>query len=166
MEEIINDFSPGLFFINAIVLLILIFLMKKFAWKSIIDSLVDREEGIQNALDEADKAREEMKNLQANNEQLLKEARAERDTMLKEAREMKEKMLVEAKEEAKEEATKMIQNAKATIEQEKQVAVADLKKQVAGISIQIAEKVVKKELASPNDQAQLVEGLLEEVTLN
>lgn len=166
MKELINDFSPGLFFINAFILLVLIILMRKFAWKSIMDSLVDREEGIQNALDEADKAREEMKNLQASNEQLLKEARAERDTMLKEAREMKEKMLVEAKEEAQEEATKMIKSAKATIEQEKQAAVADLKKQVAGISLQIAEKVVKKELASPNDQAKLVDGLLEEVALN
>ncbi|MBS9773912.1 MAG: F0F1 ATP synthase subunit B [Tenacibaculum sp.] len=166
MERLVNDFSIGLFFWVAVIFTILIFLMAKFAWKPILNAINEREEGIQNALNEAEKARKEMQNLQADNERLLKEARAERDTMLKEAREMREKMLEEAKEEAQEEATRMIKKAKEAIEQEKQVAVADLKKQVAGISIQIAEKVVKKELASPNDQEQLVNGLLDEITLN
>src|SRR5690606_1738115 len=105
-------------------------------------------------------------NLTADNEKLLKQARAERDTMLKEAREIKEKMISEAKEDAKVEATKMIELAKSSIEQEKQAALAHLKKEVGELSIVIAEAVLKKELASQEDQAKLVEGMLQEVTLN
>ena len=166
METLLNDFSPGLFIVQTILFLALIGLMVKFAWKPILNSLNDREEGIQNALDSAEEAKKEMQNLQADNEKLLKEARAERDAMMKEAREIKESMISEAKEEAKEVSAKLIENAQASIEQEKQAALAELKKNVAELSIGIAEKVVKKELASPSDQIKLVEGMLEDVTLN
>ena len=108
MEQLLNDFSPGLFVVQTILLLGLIFLMVKFAWKPILNSLNEREEGIQSALDSAEEAKKEMQNLTAGNEKLIKEARAERDALLKEAREIKDKMISEAKEEAKEEATKMI----------------------------------------------------------
>ncbi|CAL2062333.1 F0F1 ATP synthase subunit B [Tenacibaculum sp. 190524A05c] len=166
MDQLLNDFSPGLFFMNLIILLVLLFLLGKFAWKPILNSLDEREEGIQSALDQAENARKEMQNLQADNDRLLKEARAERDAMMKEAREIKDKIIADAKEEAGEEAAKMIESAKATIKQEQQAAIAELKKNVAELSIGIAQTVVKKELASQDDQLKLVEGMLEDVTLN
>ena len=166
MDQLLNDFSPGLFFMNLIILLVLLFLLGKFAWKPILNSLDEREEGIQSALDQAENARKEMQNLQADNDRLLKEARAERDAMMKEAREIKDKIIADAKEEAGEEAAKMIESAKATIKQEQQAAIAELKKNVAEWSIGIAQTVVKKELASQDDQLKLVEGMLEDVTLN
>ena len=166
MEKLWNEFSFGLFFWQLLLFVGLIFLLKKFAWKPILDAVSDREEGIKDALESAENAKKEMQNLQADNEKLLKEARAERDAMMKEAREIKESMISEAKEEAKEVSAKLIENAQASIEQEKQAALAELKKNVAELSIGIAEKVVKKELASPSDQIKLVEGMLEEVTLN
>ncbi|MDY0780580.1 F0F1 ATP synthase subunit B [Tenacibaculum sp. IB213877] len=166
MDQLLNDFSPGLFIMQAVILVILLALMFKFAWKPIMQALTEREEGIQNALDEAENARKEIQNLQADNERLLKEARAERDAMMKEAREIKDKIIADAKEEASSEAVKMIESAKATIKQEQQAAVAELKKKVADLSIGIAQTVVKKELASQDDQLKLVEGMLEDVTLN
>ncbi|CAM1369856.1 ATP synthase subunit b [Tenacibaculum sediminilitoris] len=166
MDQLLNDFSPGLFVMQLVVLGILLFLLAKFAWKPILNSLNEREEGIQNALDQAENARKEMQNLQADNDRLLKEARAERDTMMKEAREIKDNIIAEAKEEASEQATIIIENAKATIKQEQQAAIAELKKNVADLSIDIAQQLVRKELASQADQLKLVEGMLEEVTLN
>lgn len=166
MDQLLNDFSPGLFIMQAIILLILIFLMAKFAWKPILNSLNDREEGIQNALDEAENARKEMQNLQADNERLLKEAREERDAMMKDAREIKDKILADAKTEAETQTTTMIENAKATIVQEQKAAIAELKKKVGELSIGIAQTVVQKELSSQDDHLKLVEGMLEKVTLN
>ena len=144
----------------------LLFLLKKFAWKPILDAVNDREEGILKALASAEEAKKEMQNLTADNANLLKEARAERDGMMKEAREIKESMISEAKEEAKEQAAKMIENAVVAIDQEKQAALAHLKKEVAELSISIAEAVVKKELSSQDEQIKLVEGMLKDVTLN
>ncbi|MEE4000053.1 F0F1 ATP synthase subunit B [Tenacibaculum sp. FZY0031] len=163
---IFNDFSVGLFFMQLVILAVLIFLLAKFAWKPILSALNEREEGIQNALDQAENARKEMQNLQADNERLLKEARAERDAMMKEAREIKDKIIADAKQEAEEQTTTMVENAKATIKQEQQAAIAELKKKVGDLSIEIAQKVVRKELASQDDQLKLVEGMLDEVTLN
>lgn len=162
---IFEDFSPGLFFMQLVILVILIFLLAKFAWKPIMKSILDREDGIKNALEAAEEAKKEMQNLQADNERLLKEAREERDAMMKEAREIKEKIIADAKEEANVETEKMVASAKVAIDQEKQAALADVKKQVADLSIDIAQKVVKKDLASSSDQLKLVEGLLEEVKL-
>ncbi|CAM1354264.1 MULTISPECIES: F0F1 ATP synthase subunit B [Tenacibaculum] len=166
MDQLINDFSPGLFAMQALILVILLVLLFKFAWKPIMAALTEREEGIQNALDQAENARKEMQNLQADNERLLKEARAERDAMMKEAREIKDKIIADAKQEAEEQTSTMVENAKATIKQEQQAAIAELKKKVGDLSIEIAQKVVRKELASQDDQLKLVEGMLEEVTLN
>jgi len=146
--EIFNDFSIGLFVMQLVVLLVLIFVFAKFAWKPILNSISEREDGIQDALDAAEKARSEMQNLQADNERLLKEAREERDAMLKEAREIKEKMIEDAKEEATQSADKLIAQAKATIETEKKAAISELKSQVANLSIEIAEKVIKDELSN------------------
>ena len=166
MDKLINDFSLGLFVWMGVLFVLLVLLLKKYAWGPILEAVNNREEGIKNALASAEEAKKEMQNLTADNANLLKEARAERDAMMKEAREIKEKMISEAKEEAKEEATKMIELAKMSIEQEKQAALAHLKKEVGELSITIAKAVVKKELSSQDDQIKLVEGMLEEVTLN
>ncbi|SHG79332.1 F0F1 ATP synthase subunit B [Winogradskyella jejuensis] len=166
MDKLLNDFSPGLFVVSTILLLALIALMVKFAWKPILNSLNEREEGIQGALDAAENAKKEMENLQADNQKLLQEARLERETMLKEARELKAKMIADAEEEAQAQARKMIEQAQAAIDSEKKAAMAELKSHVAGLSIDIAEKVVRKELSSKNNQLELVEEMLGEATLN
>ncbi len=166
MDQLLNDFSPGLFFMQAIILVILILLMRKFAWKPILTSLQDREDGIQGALDAAEAAKKEMQNLKADNERILNEARAQRDSMLKEAKELKENMITEAKEEAQAQADKIIVQAQATIASEKKAALAELKSNVAGLSVEIAEKVVRQELSNKDKQLELVESMLGEVTLN
>ncbi|TXD49910.1 F0F1 ATP synthase subunit B [Polaribacter sp. IC073] len=166
METLLNDFSPGLFFMQLVILIILLFLMKKFAWKPILNSLEERETGIEDALKAAENARKEMQNLQADNDRLIKEARAERDAMMKEAREIKDSIISEAKEDAKEVTSALIEKAQASIQQEKQSALAEIKKSVAELSIGIAETVIKKELSNKKDQLELVEGILKDVTLN
>jgi len=166
MEKLIEQFSLGLFFWQLILFVALVLLLQKFAWKPILNSVNEREEGIKNALDEAENARKEMQNLNADNERILKEARAQRDTLLKEAREMKEGIISEAKNEAQIQAAKIVEQAQATIEAEKQAAITDLKNQVAELSVGIAEKVVRGELADKNKQTKLVEELLKEVTIS
>jgi F-type H+-transporting ATPase subunit b len=166
MEKLINEFSLGLFFWQSLLFIALLLLLRKFAWKPILNAVNEREEGIREALTSAENARKEMQNLNADNEKLVKQARAERDAMMKDAREIKESMLTEAKDEAKVEAGKIIASAQATIQSEKQAAIAEIKSQVAELSIGIAEKVVKKELANDKDQSQLIEQLLKEVTIS
>jgi F-type H+-transporting ATPase subunit b len=152
--------------VSTILLLALIALMVKFAWKPILNSLEERESGIEDALAAADNARKEMQNLHADNERLVKEARAEREAMLKDARDLRDAMLTEAKEDAKEVTATLIEKAQASIIQEKQAALAEIKKSVAELSIGIAETVIKKELSNKKDQLALVEGILKDVTLN
>ena len=166
MDKLLDEFSIGLFFWQLVLFLALLFLLRKYAWKPILNAVNDREQGIKDALDSAEKARLEMENLQADNERILKEARAEREALLKEAREIKNKMISDAKEEAQVQANKMIEQAQATIETEKKAAIADLKTQVASLSIEIAEKVVREELSNKDKQMQLVESMLGEATLN
>lgn len=156
----------GLVFWTVITFLLLLFVLRKFAWKPILGAVSDREEGIKKALASAEDARKEMENLQADNERILKEARAERESMLKEARELKNKMIADAKEEAQAQASKMIEQAQVAIESEKKAAMAELKNHVAGLSVEIAEKVVKGELADKGKQLDLVESMLGEATLN
>ena len=166
MEQLLENFSLDLFVKQTILLLLLIFLMVKFAWKPILNALNDREQGIKDALDSAENAKKEMENLTADNEKLLKEARAQRDAMLKEAREIKTKMIEDAKGEAKAEADKLIANAQVAIQSEKKAAIADIKNQVASLSVEIAEKVVKEELSNKDKQLKLVESMLGDATLN
>ncbi|MFH4969207.1 F0F1 ATP synthase subunit B [Gaetbulibacter sp. M240] len=166
MEKLFEDFSLGLFVWQAILFIALILLLKKFAWKPILDSVNDREEGIKNALDSAEKAKRDMENLQADNQKLLKEARAERESMLKEAREIKNKMIEDAKGEAQAQANKMLQQAQDAIETEKKAAMSELKKQVADLSIEIAEKVVRQELANKEKQNALVATMLDDAKIN
>jgi F-type H+-transporting ATPase subunit b len=166
METLLNDFSPGLFVVSTILLLALIALMVKFAWKPILNSLEERETGIADALAAAENARKEMQNLNADNERLLKEAREEREAMMKDARHVSATIIAEAKEDAKEVTSALIEKAQASIQQEKQAALAEIKKSVAHLSISIAESVIKKELSNKADQLELVEGILKDVTLN
>jgi len=166
MDKLINDFSYGLFFWQAIILVILIVLLAKFAWKPILAALAAREEGISNALLAAENAKKDMQNLKADNEKLLAEARAERDAMIKEAREIKEKMIADAKSEAQAQGEKMIESAKASIESEKNAAMAELKNQVSSLSLEIAETLLKGELSNKEAQTKLVEKMLGDVKLN
>jgi F-type H+-transporting ATPase subunit b len=166
MDKLINDFSFGLFIWQVLIFVGLILLLKKFAWKPILDAVNDREEGIKNALLSAANAKIEMQNLQADNQRILQEARLERDNMLKEAREMKDKMVDDAKTEAQAQGQKMIDQAKAAIESEKNAAMAELKLQVSTLSLSIAEKLLKEELSNKEAQTKLVEKLLGDVKLN
>ncbi len=164
MDLITPEF--GLVFWTLITFLILLFILRKFAWKPILGAVSDREEGIKDALASAEKARQEMENLTADNERILQEARAEREAMLKDARDMKNKIVADAKDEAQAQASKMIEQAQAAIESEKKAAMAELKSHVAGLSIDIAEKVVRDELSNKDKQLKLVEDMLGEATLN
>ncbi len=166
MYKLIDDFSFGLFFWQAIILLVIIFLLGKFAWKPIVNALEAREEGIADALAAAENAKRDLANLKSDNEKLLAEARAERDAMLKEARDMKEKMIAEAKNEAQVQGEKMIAQAKATIESEKNAAMTEIKNQVSVLSIDIAEKLLKNQLADKEAQTKLVASMLEDVKSN
>jgi F-type H+-transporting ATPase subunit b len=166
MEKLINDFSLGLFFWQFLIFVGLIFLLKKFAWKPILDSVNEREEGIKNALLSAENAKKEMQNLKSDNEKLIAEARLERDAMMKEAREIKDKMINDAKTEAQVAGQKMIEQAKASIESEKNAALAELKSQVSSLSLEIAEKLLKDELSNKEAQTKLVVQLLGDVKLN
>lgn len=166
MDKLIEQFSLGLFVWQLILFVGLVLLLKKFAWGPILKSVGEREEGIKDALDEAENARKEMQNLNADNARILKEARAERDVLLKEAREMKESIIAEAKNEAQIQANKVVEQAQATIQAEKQAAISDLKNQVAELSISIAEKVVRGELSDKSKQEKLVQDMLKEVTIS
>jgi F-type H+-transporting ATPase subunit b len=165
MEQLLNDFSPGLFIMQSVLMLAVIFLMVKFAWKPIVSALDEREEGIKNALEAAEKAKQEMENISSSNEKLFNQAREERDTMLKEAREIKAKMIAEAEANAEAEAAKIIASAKEAIEVEKKEALAELKAEVAQLSISVAEKLLKEELSDAKKDASFVNGLLGEVNL-
>lgn len=156
----------GLVFWTAITFLLLLFILRKFAWKPILGAVSEREEGIKNALASAEMAKEEMANLKSDNEKILKEARAERDTLLKEARDMKNNIISEAKEEAKAQAAKLMEQTKVAIENEKAKAVTEMKNQMGEISVNIAEKIVKDQLSNKDKQLKLIEDLLKEVTLN
>jgi len=166
MDKLVNDFSLGLFFWTAVIVVVLVLLLARYAWKPIMIAIVTREEGIANALASAEAARKEMHNLQADNQRILNEARAERDAMIKEAREIKDKMIADAKAEAAVQGEKIIEQAKAAIASEKNAAMAELKNQVSGFSLEIAEKILKNELSNKESQTSLVERMLEDVKLN
>ena len=156
----------GLVFWMIISFSIIVFLLKKFAWGPILNSLTERENTISDALNTAQKAKEEMLALKAGNEKLLQDARNERDILLKEAREAKEMIISEAKTKATEAADKILVSARENISNEKMAAITELKNYVATLSIEIAEKVLKQELADPNKQKELVQTLLKDTNLN
>ncbi len=164
MELVKPEF--GLVFWMTVSFLIVVFILRKFAWGPILSSLKDRETSIEDALNAAKKAKEEVANMKAENEQLLKQARNERDMMLKEARETKDAIVNEARAKAQTEADRMISSAREAIQNEKMAAITELKNQVATLSIEIAEKVIRQQLASDDKQKALVNDLLKDVKLN
>lgn len=166
MEQLINDFSIGLFFWQSLLFLVLVFFLRKFAWKPILEAVEGREEGIKNALQAAEKAKADMQALNADNERILAEAKADRDKLLKEAREMKENIISEAKDKASQEADKVMAASKEQINNEKMKAVTELKNQVAELSIEVAEKILKSELKDADKQKELVAAALKEAELN
>jgi len=164
MELVKPEF--GLIFWMCVSFGIILWILGKFAWKPILKMLSDRENSIQDALDSAERAKEEMKALQAGNEKILQEARHERDQMLKDAREIREKLIAEAKADATKVNEKMLKEARESIKNEKMAAITELKNQVGVLSLEIAEKVLKAELASDEKQKALVNTLLKDVNLN
>ena len=158
--------EPGTIIWTSITFIILLVLLRLFAWPAILGGIKDREESIDNALKSAEKAKEEMGRLQADNEVILKEARQERDQLLKDAKEVKEKMIAEAKEKAAEESEKMIQAAKQAIENEKAAAVNDMKESIANLAVEVAEKVLRQKLGDSKEQKDLIDGLVKDLKIN
>ena len=160
------SFDPGLIIWTTIIFTLLLIVLKKFAWKPILNSVEERNKSIEDALKAADKAKEEIALLNADNERILQEARVERDTLLKEAREMKNNIINEAKEKAITEADKILISAKEQISNEKMKAITELKNTVADLSIDMATMVLKSELKDVDKQKQLVSKALKEAELN
>ena len=163
--ELVNP-GIGLIFWMTLSFLIVLFILKKFAWKPIMKSLHERENTIDEALHAADRAREDMKKLKFDNEELLKQAKEERDDILKEARKIKDSIIEESKIKANEEANRIIESAAETIRNEKLAAITDLKNQLATLSIDIAEKLIKEELSTNIKQQDYIKKLVDEVNFN
>lgn len=158
--------SIGLIFWTTLIFVILFLLLAKFAWKPILSAVNEREAHIEDALNQAKKAREEMAYLKNENEKILQQAREERDAMLKEAREMRNETINKAKEDAKLEAEKIIVSARESIQTEKAAAIADIKNQVATLSIGVAEKVLGKQLSQSDNQNAYVDELIKDINLS
>jgi F-type H+-transporting ATPase subunit b len=161
-------FSPdfGLFFWTLAIFLVFFFLLSKFAFKPIAQALKDREDSIKDALASADRAKAEMANLKSENEALLTKAKEERALMLKEAKENATTIVADAKNAAKEEANKIMTNAKLEIDNMKQSALTEVKNQVGMMALDIAEKVIKKDLKGNAEQVAFVNTLAKEMNLN
>ncbi len=156
----------GLIFWQTVTFLIVFFLLAKFAWKPIMASLKEREDTIEHALGAAQKAKDDMVKLMAANESAAQEARIERDKILKDAQAAATFMINEAKTKAMEEGTRLIESARAAINNEKQAALTEVKNQAANLSVQIAEKLLKRELSSDAAQKELVSEYIKEANLN
>lgn len=156
----------GVFFWMTIIFLLVVFILGKYAWPPILKGLKERENSIQESLDAARQAKEEIQRLRAENEKMLLEAKEERDAILKEARKIKEKILEEARIKAVNEANSIIKSAREQINNEKRAALIELKNTIADYSIEIAEKVLREELKNKKRQHEYVEKLIEETNLN
>lgn len=165
MEKLLREFSLGLFFWQTLLFVALLLLLKKFAWKPILDAVNERETSIKDSLSAAEKARDDMEAVQADNKRILKEARAERDALLAEAKTASVQIVNQAKEDAKAAADKITAQAQETIQNEKIAAINELKGQVASLSIDIAEKVIQTELKDKATQEQLVSQLVKEIAV-
>lgn len=156
----------GLIVWTVLAFLIVLFILKKFAWTPIIKGLDERETKISDSISLAEKVKAEMAQLKNDNEALLLKAREERAQLLKEAKETKDKIINEAKEEAKAQASKIINDAQAVINQQKMAAISDLKNQVGNLVVEVSEKVLRRELSNKADQESYIKQLTEEVKLN
>ena len=166
MEKLINEFSFGLFFWHLLIFIGLIFLLKKYAWKPILDSINERDESIRDALSKAEIAKKEMEILKSDNEKIMKEAVLERDKILKEGNNKKNEIISKAKEVAKKEAQKIVKDAQLSIDLERKAAMKDLKDQIAIFSIDIAKKIVNKDLSKNSNQEDLINTYLDDINSN
>ncbi len=158
--------NPGTIFWMLIIFGVTLFVLKRFAWKPILNALHEREESIIAALNSAEDAKRQVAEMKASNEKIIAEARQEKDIILKEGKELKEKIIAEAKDRAAREAQKIIDQSRQQIQNEKTAAINDIKKQVAELSVMIAEKVIKKQLASKGEQEKMMDGLIDDIKLN
>jgi F-type H+-transporting ATPase subunit b len=160
--------TPGIGLIvwTVVVFVILLSLLRLLAWKPILNAVKNREESIRAALKSADKAREEMRSLKADNEKILAEARAGRDEILKEARDVRERIIDEAKGKADAEARKLIEQARQNIQNEKDAAIGDLREQVAKLSVEIAGKILREKLSDDKESNALIDRLIKDIKLN
>jgi F-type H+-transporting ATPase subunit b len=156
----------GLIVWTLLAFLIVFFILKKFAWKAILDGLKERESNIANSIASAEKVKQEMAQLKSDNEALLISAKEERATMLKEAKEIKDKMINDAKEEAKSQAAKIINEAHASINNQKLAALTDIKNQVGKMVVEVSEKILRRELSDKAQQENYIKQLSEEIKLN
>ncbi len=158
--------GSGLFFWQVVVFVGLFFILSKMAWKPILASLKEREVSIQAALDSAEKAKSEMASLKADNEKLLQSAREERDKVLRDARDAANRLLDQAQADAKKNADRIVEDAKSVINTEKQAALREVRQQVATFSLEIAEKVIRKNLSDDKSQKELADGYIKDLKLN
>jgi F-type H+-transporting ATPase subunit b len=165
MEKLISEFSLGLFFWQSMIFIGLLFLLRKYAWGPILSAVNERETSIKDALASAEAARTEMESLQSDNQRILKEARAEKEAMLKEARSTRAELINTAKEDAQAEADKILTQAQEAIQNEKRAAINELREQVGSIAMDIAEKVLQKELENKDKQVQLIDQLIQDSDL-
>jgi F-type H+-transporting ATPase subunit b len=156
----------GLFFWNLVAFIVVFLILKKFAWKQIIQSLHEREQGIADSLESADRVKKEMAQLKSENEALMAKAIEERTQMLKEAREMRDKIVNEAKEQAKSEANRILVDAQASIHQQKMAALTEIKNQVGNLVVEVSEKVLRRELTAKQDQENYIRDLAKDIKLN
>src|SRR5690606_8130850 len=163
---LLEDFSSGLFIIQSVIFLIVLFVLHKFAWKPIMDAVNEREVTIVDSLNQAKLAKEEVQNLKAENELIIREAKMQRDNILKEAREIKERIVTEAKDIAKTEGDKMIEQARQSIQAEKAAAMSDIKNQIGALSLNIAESILQDKLSTDGAHNALVENYLNKSNLN
>jgi F-type H+-transporting ATPase subunit b len=164
MELLIPE--VGLVVFQSIAFLILLFLLTKFAWKPTLAAIKERERSIDDALNKAELAKQEMARLSSQNEELMKQAREERDQILKEAKQLKDNIVNEAKTQAQAEGAKLLEKARIEIENQKKAALAELKGQVSTLSLDIAERVLRNQLDDKTKQQELVNNLLKDVELN
>ena len=163
---LLENFSSGLFIIQSVVFIILLLVLRKFAWKPIMDAVNEREVTIMYSLNQAKLAKQEVQNLKAENENIIREAKVERDNILKEAREIKDRIVGEAKDLAKAEGDKMIEQARQSIQAEKAAAMSEIKNQIGTLSVTIAESILKQKLDNDGAQNALVENILNKSNLN
>lgn len=156
----------GLFFWTLIAFLAVFFILRKYAWGPILTSLNERETGIAEAIASADKVKAEMAQMQNESEKLMQQAREERATIIREARQEHDNIINKAKEETKAVTDKMLTEARQQIEQQKMAALTEVKNEIGKLSLEVAEKVLRKELAAPESQDAYAKQLVEEIKLN
>jgi len=158
--------SFGLIIWTLLVFVVVFVILKKYAWKPILNSLAERERNINDSISTADRVRQEMSNLKAENETLLNQAREERSQMLREAKEIRDKIINDAREDARLAGNKMIADAQAAINQQKMASIIELKNQVGKLVIEVSEKILRRELASREEQEKYINQLAEKIDLN